>query len=98
MLQITDKLDVNIKGASKLEMKGSCDTFKAQSLGASDIIANELIAKNVEINASGASHARVYASENLVAYAAGASDIECSGNPKYVKKSDSIGSSIQVIK
>ena len=98
MLQIADKLEVDIKGASKLELIGSGTTFKAQSLGASDIRADKFIAKNVEIDASGASHARVYASESFVADATGASNIECKGNPKYVKKSDSLGSDIRVIK
>jgi hypothetical protein len=54
------------------------------------------MAKNADIHVSGATHANIYASESLNAEAYGASDIECAGHPKNVKKTDNIGSEIIV--
>jgi len=48
------------------------------------------------IHVSGATNANVYASENLDAQAYGASEINCQGHPKNVKKSDNIGSRINI--
>jgi hypothetical protein len=89
-------INVDVKGASKVNLKGTCETFKVNGVGASEIDANELIAKNANIHVSGATHANVYASESLDAEAYGASDIDCKGHPKSVKKSDNIGSNINV--
>ena len=90
----TFKLDV--KGASKVDLRGTCNTFKATGMGASEINANELKAKQAEIYVAGATHARVFATESVNAEAYGASEIECNGNPKTVKKSDGGASSIKI--
>ena len=95
-LKIAGQVTLDTKGASKIELKGSCKTFKLTGEGASDIEAENLIAKDAFINLSGATHAQIYASENLNAEAYGASHIDCQGHPKNIKKSDNIGSSIDV--
>jgi len=97
-------LDVNIsglfrleaQGASKIDLRGTCETLNINGLGASEIKASELIAKNADIHLTGASHANVFASESLNAEAFGASNIDCQGHPKQVKKSTHIGSEINV--
>ncbi len=97
-------LDVNIlglmnleaKGASHVELKGIANTLKINGVGASEIEAESLIAKSAEIHVTGATHANVYASESINAEAHGASEIECKGHPKSIKKSDSGGSSINI--
>ena len=95
-LKVAGQVTLDTKGASKVELKGSCNTLKLTGEGASDIEAESLIAKDVFINLSGATHADIYASESLNAEAYGASHIDCKGHPKNVKKSDNISSSIDV--
>ncbi|MDD3320445.1 MAG: DUF2807 domain-containing protein [Paludibacter sp.] len=95
-LDIENKIEVDITGASKLELTGTCNTFNAKSVGASDIRADRLQAKNAIIYTAGASHVRIYASESLDAEAYGASEIDCKGKPKIVKKTDFIGSTIRI--
>ncbi|MDP4241029.1 MAG: DUF2807 domain-containing protein [Bacteroidota bacterium] len=95
-LKVTGQISLDTKGASKVELAGSCKTFKLNGFGASKIEAESLIAKEVDAHLTGATHAQVYASESLNAEARGASEIDCQGHPKYVKKTDKIGSSIHV--
>jgi len=95
-MRVTGQINLDLKGASKVEMKGSCKTFKLIGVGATNIEAENLIAADAVIHVSGASHAQVYASESLSAEAYGASVIDCKGHPKNVKKSDNIGSSINI--
>jgi len=95
-LNVAGQINLNTKGASKVEIKGNCKALKLTGFGASQVEAENLIANNVDIHVSGATHAQVYASESLNAEAYGASEIECQGHPKNVKKSDNIGSRIHV--
>ena len=95
-VKVKGLLNVDVKGASKTEFSGTCQTFKVTGLGASEIKAENLIAKNAEVLVSGASNVELYASESLNAQANGASEIDCHGNPKMVKKSNHIGSTITV--
>lgn len=93
---VTDLLKVEVQGASKARLEGKCTNLKANVIGASEISASDLISKNADVYASGASHADVYATESLKARANGASNIKCQGSPKSVDKSDSGASSIDV--
>ncbi len=95
-VKVNGLLNVNVKGASKTELSGTCQTFKIRALGASEIKAENLIAKNADVHVSGASDVELYASENLTAEANGASEINCHGNPKIVKKSAHVGSTIRI--
>jgi len=95
-LNVSGQVTLETKGASKVEMRGNCKTLKLTGLGACKIEAENLKANNVDVHVSGASHAQVYASESLNAEAYGASEIECQGHPRNVKKTDNIGSSIHV--
>ena len=95
-VKVAGMLDLDTKGASKIELKGTCNKLRINGVGASEIEATDLIAKDADIHVSGATHANVYASENLNAEAYGASDIDCKGHPKKVKKTDHVSSSINV--
>jgi len=95
-VKVTGEVNLDLKGASKVDIKGSCNTIKFLGVGASSIDAENLIAKDAVIHLSGATHAQVYASESLNAEAFGASEIDCKGHPKNVKKTDNIGSSINI--
>jgi phage shock protein PspC (stress-responsive transcriptional regulator) len=87
---------VDVKGASKVDVKGNCSIIKANGVGASEINATELKASQAEVYVAGASHANVFASESINAEAYGASEIDCKGTPKTVKKSDGGASSIHI--
>ncbi|NDP22592.1 MAG: PspC domain-containing protein [Paludibacter sp.] len=95
-LNISGKLDLEVKGASKVTLTGACNTFNVKGYGASEINAGDFIAKNVTIEVSGANHANVYATERFNAKASGASEVNCKGNPKIINKSDNIGSRIRI--
>ncbi|HJV78720.1 MAG TPA: DUF2807 domain-containing protein [Paludibacter sp.] len=95
-MKVAGLMKLDVKGASKVELKGSCNEFKATGMGASEIDANDFKAKQVEVYVAGASHANVFASESINAEAYGASEIDCKGSPKSSKKSDSGASSINI--
>jgi len=95
-MKVDGQLKVDTKGASKVDLKGLCNSFNLTGFGASRIEAGQLIAKDAVIHVSGATNANVYASESLDAQAYGASEINCQGHPKNVKKSDNIGSRINI--
>ncbi len=93
---IKNVLKVDVEGASKAKIEGKCTDLDVNVVGASGVEASDMIAKNADIYATGASHANVYATETLKARAFGASSIDCDGSPKIVDKSDSGASSVHV--
>jgi len=95
-MKVAGLFKLDTKGASKAKLKGSCQTFKINGVGASKIEADELIAKEVTVQVSGATDVEVYASESLNAEAYGASKINCQGHPKNIRKNDNIGSRIEI--
>jgi len=78
---ITKKLTADMSGASKVALKGSADEVYLNMSGASDVDAEELHAKDVKVEASGASKLRVFAEDSLAIDASGASHIKYKGSP-----------------
>ena len=95
-LKVAGEVNLDTKGASKVELKGTCKIFKLNGVGASKIEADELLAKDVDVHVSGATNADVFASESLNAEATGASKINCQGHPKNVRKVGNIGTQIEI--
>jgi len=95
-MNVSGLFSLEANGASKIDVKGICQNFKINGLGASEIEATELKSKNVDVRVSGATHADVFASESLNADAHGASEIDCKGHPKTIKKNDNVSSTIDV--
>lgn len=95
-LDIQELLNVDIKGASTMKLYGTSTSLKLSCLGASETEAKNLITKNADVNASGASHLHLFVTQRLKAEANGASQIDCDGSPKQVSKTATIGSSIDV--
>ncbi|MGB0882817.1 MAG: head GIN domain-containing protein, partial [Vicingaceae bacterium] len=83
------KLSIEFSGASDLKLRGLADTLTLKTSGASDINASNFIAKNVIVGISGASDAKVYASESIRGTATGASSVSVKGSPaiKAINKS-----------
>lgn len=95
-VKVAGLFKLDIKGASKADLKGTSDMLKISGLGASEINASDFITKRAEVYVSGASHAKLFATESINAEAYGASEIDCKGSPKNVTKTDKGASSIHV--
>ncbi len=95
-MKITNTFNVEVEGASKLELTGSCVNLKLEGKGASEVDATNLTTKNAVVYVAGASHAKVYASESVKLEAYGASEIDCKGSPKHIEKNDSGASNINI--
>ena len=76
-----ERLDVNLSGTAELELKGTADGMDAQLSGNARLKAYDMPAREVSIDASGASKAWVRASESLRVDASGSADIFYKGNP-----------------
>lgn len=75
------KLKINASGASDFGIYGECDELKASISGASSLLAENLRTRIADIDVSGNSECRVYASESLKAGSSGTSSIYYRGNP-----------------
>ncbi len=76
-----NKLDADMSGASKVSLTGRANDVKMDMSGASNVDAQKLTAKNVYIDASGASKIKVTANDKLDINASGASHILYAGKP-----------------
>lgn len=81
---------VEATGASTAKLTGETRNLVVDAAGASKVICYDLLAENVVVNVSGASHAEVFASVELDAKASGASRVKYKGNPA-VKGSNTSG-------
>lgn len=93
-LNSAQKLDVKLSGASKLDASGVSDSIFIEGAGASKIDLEDLKARFVKVDVSGASNAKVHASDEFIGEANGASSIHCDGNPARRSNSTNGGSSI----
>ena len=90
-----ENFSADLSGACSIELSGETKSFSADISGAMNLEAIELKAERVNIDASGASSAEVYASESLYVDASGASNIYFSGNPMDVGSDLSGAASIE---
>lgn len=86
-----------ITGASNTTLFGTTRNFNSVVAGAANLKAYDLAADTVDINASGASNARVYASQKINVSASGASNVKFKGNPASVSAEGSTASKIMKI-
>ena len=77
--------DLDLSGAGYIELFGKVEQFNADLSGAGRLVARELYARFVDIDASGASNAEIYCSERLVVDMSGVGNIEYYGDPEEVK-------------
>lgn len=81
-----------IEGASDMHVKGIANTSKMTASGGSDMKAAEFMVSHLNISVSGASDAKVWATESIEANASSASSVKYKGNPeKYNTKMSSAG-------
>ena len=74
-------VDADLSGASRLDLTGGCDALVLDLSGASSAGLLAFEARDVEVDASGASHAALHARTVLSVKASGASRVTVAGNP-----------------
>jgi hypothetical protein len=77
----TDKLRIELSGASDFKMSGQSDYLKVDASGASSLKALEFLSRNVDVEASGASNAQLHVQKSLQVDASGASHVKYKGSP-----------------
>ena len=73
------ELDISLRGASTLELKGTGDFYDVSLDGASEFKAASFRAKRIRINADGASKASIFATDEIKIEANGMSDVKYEG-------------------
>jgi Putative auto-transporter adhesin, head GIN domain len=76
---VTDKLDINLSGASDVDINGSANEVTIDVSGASDVKAYEFKTTNCSVDASGASSVRITVDKELSAKLSGASSVQYKG-------------------
>ena len=89
-----DDLRCELSGASELELKGDARSVSITSSGASNLKLFDLAVRNMRLDLSGATEARINVSRELSVEASGASEIRYKGSPKITKTELSGASSI----
>ncbi|MDD4646567.1 MAG: DUF2807 domain-containing protein [Bacteroidales bacterium] len=85
------KLRLDLSGASECDFRGKVDELRIHLSGAGDIDATDLIARDVEVDMSGAGSARVNAKENLDVSISGVGSVRYLGEPKIHKNISGLG-------
>jgi hypothetical protein len=86
-------IETSLSGASNLRLNGQTERHKASVSGASTLRAQQLLTQVTEVKASGASSARVNATQMLNANASGSSKVEYTEAPAHLEmKSTGVGS------
>jgi hypothetical protein len=80
-----DKLKIELSGASDCKITGHTDYLKVEASGASHLKALDFFARNVDVEASGASNAQVHVQKSLKVDASGASHVKYKGSPVIIK-------------
>lgn len=78
---VADKLLLDLSGASKVDMKGQVLKLTIDLSGASHVILSDMIVRDADVDASGASHVELNVQKSLRVDASGASKITYRGNP-----------------
>ena len=90
-----DRLTVDFSGASSIVFTGNADRMEGELSGASTLRAFDMSSKTVNLSVSGASSARVSASEALNVEASGASSVRYKGGATKVSSNSSGASSVR---
>ena len=95
-VEVENEIRIESSGASRINLSGKSESIRLNASGASQINTENLKAEHVNVNVSGASSARIYASESLNLNASGASRIIIFGSPAQVNQRSSGGSSVSM--
>ncbi len=89
-----ENLEVALKGGAKLTLEGSGNYLQANLGGGSVLNSLYFEANNVDVEADGASSAKIYAGSTLNASSGGSSEIQFRGDPESTNLNEQTGSSI----
>lgn len=81
----TDRFVLDFSGAGSVYLEGDCSTLYVDMSGAGSLNAKKLIADDVKVSISGASSAKVFASESIEADVSGVGSIDYYGDPEDVR-------------
>ena len=90
-----DRLTTDVSGAGNVELNGKAGSHNVKISGAGNFVAYGFKCDKLSIEANGAAHAKVYAVNEIEAYAKGASSITYKGNPEKVMVNSSGAGDIQ---
>ena len=90
-----DRLTTDVSGAGNVELNGKAGSHDVKISGAGNFVAYGFKCDKLSIEADGATHAKVYAVNEIEAYASGASSITYKGNPEKVMVNSSGAGGIQ---
>jgi hypothetical protein len=91
-----DSLDLTLNKKADMNIEGNCDNLNLITSGSTDVNAKNLLATNININASNSSDIYVRASKLLSLYAKGKSNVYVYGNPEI--KVEGLNDKSQIIK
>lgn len=94
--EVSGSSEFKLSGASTIDIVGTSNSLCVDANGASKFNGTDFKTKNATVEGSGAAKIDVFANEKLDAHASGASEIDCDGNPKNVKRTENMGASVQV--
>ncbi|RXK49804.1 head GIN domain-containing protein [Aquirufa rosea] len=80
-----DKLNVELSGASRLNISGRVGKLNVDASGASHLEGTDLLARDTDVEASGASHVSIQSQKTLRVDASGASKVSYKGVPNISK-------------
>ncbi len=87
-----ENLKMDMSGASECDLRGKVNDLRIRLTGAGDFDMADLIARNVEIDLSGAGHGRVFAKEKLDVSISGVGSVRYRGDPEIHKNISGLGS------
>lgn len=90
----SDKLTIDVSGASNVNIEGSAREIEVDLSGASSLMAKSLLSEVAEMDLSGASSAKINVTNSIRVDASGASSVRYLGDPQ-VQKDTSGASSIR---
>lgn len=90
-----EEISLNASGASRINISGEVKNLQSKANGASAIDAESLKTENAEVKVNGASKTTVFATNDLIAKANGASRIVYVGEPANIEQKSNGASSIK---
>ncbi len=93
-VESSSNIQAEVSGASNMVLRGRAASFVAHISGAADLQADELMATNAYVSASGASDAYVYAEKEGIAETSGAAEVNFVKTSGMVRRISSGGSPV----
>ncbi|MGX4642932.1 GIN domain-containing protein [Massilia sp. SYSU DXS3249] len=82
-----ERLDVNYRGAGRMEVNGKVNTFRMRAEGVGEVDTKALIARDADVRFQGVGDVKVYASDRLDVAVQGMGSLSYFGKPRSVNKS-----------